>query len=226
MGVLRLFSGRTLAERYLERGLHFLDKKKYEDALADLTSAIGEEVLNAELYTTRGFIYLESAKEEYLDYAREDFEYALYLDPQQWVAEYCLGMIAYAGERFEEALRRFTVARDLAHLHPEPYYYRALCFFKLHEHARAINEMELAFQVFEQSGDSRKRLATRWKKEFEKVQRQLKKAGGNRPALNSGAPVSGSQDAVGNTVRPSVVDSYSHYTGQAPEESSDQEDRP
>lgn len=225
MGVLRLFSGRTLAERYLERGLHFLDKKKYDDALADLTSAIGEEALNAELYATRGFIYLESDREEYLEYARADFEYALYLDPKQWVAEYCLGMIGYAEEHFEEALRRFTVARDLAHLHPEPYYYRALCFYKLHEHERAAKEMDLAFQVFEQQDDRRKSQAKRWKKIFEKELRQLKKAGGNRPALTSGA-ATGAGSTLDDSARPSVVDSSARYSTPGAAETSGQEDRP
>ena len=200
MGVLKLFSGRTLAERYLERGLFHLDKRKYEDALADLTSAIGEEPYNAELYATRGFVYLESDNEAYLDFAHADFEYALYLDPGQWVAEYCLGMIVYAEENYHEALRRFTVARDLAHLHAEPYYYLALCHYKLHDLDRAIFNMKQAFEIFEEAGDSRKRYAKRWKSEFEREKKRLKS--GTRPALNSGAPTS----PVPAEQRPSVID--------------------
>jgi tetratricopeptide (TPR) repeat protein len=158
-----MFSGRTLAERYLERGLFHLDKKKYEDALADLTSAIGEEPYNAELYATRGFIYLESNKESYLEFARSDFEYALFLDPAQWVAEYCLGMIAFAEEDYVLALQRFSSAREHAPDHAEPYYYRAVCLYHLGHPVQALADMEQAIIIFAEQKDSRKRFATKWK---------------------------------------------------------------
>lgn len=169
MGVLRRITGRTPAERYLERGLWHLDRKKYEDALADLSEAIHHEPYNAELYTTRGFIYLESNRDDYVDYAREDFEYALYVDPAQWVANYCLGMLAYAAEEYNEALRLFTLARDHAHLHPEPYYYRALCYFQLGDPERARLEMNMAIQILEEQGDSRRNSAKRWRTHFNKA---------------------------------------------------------
>ncbi len=203
MGVLKLFSGRTLAERYLERGLAHLDKKKYEDALADLTAAIAEEAYNAELYATRGFIYLESDREEYLEYARADFEYALHLNPREWVAEYCLGMIAYAGENYEAALRHFAVARDLAPLHAEPHYYLGLCYYHLRDFERAIFCMKQAFDLFEGSGDSRKGYARRWKTALEKEKKQLKASGaaalpaGQTPRAGTPAPT---------IRRPTVID--------------------
>lgn len=184
MGMLRRLAGKSLAERYLERGLYHLDKRKYEDALADMTAAIGEEPYNAELYTTRGFIYLESNNEEYLPYARQDFDYALYLEPEQWVAEYCLGMIAYAEEDYHEALRRFTVARDHAHLHPEVYYYRALCFYQLNDFEQAIKEMNMAHDQFVERKDSRKSSAKRWRTEFNKAKKRLKQAP-TSPALQA-----------------------------------------
>ncbi len=172
MGVLRrLASRRTLAERYLERGLYHLDKGKYEDAIADVTEAIAHEPANAELYATRGFIYLEMDDAGYLDYARQDFEYALYLDPEQWVAAYGLGMMAYGEEDYSEALRRFDAARDSAPLRPEIYYYRALCHYRLGERQRAISEMDIATQLFEPE-DRRHLDATRWIKEFKKKPRQ------------------------------------------------------
>jgi hypothetical protein len=44
---------RTLAERYLERGLHALDHKKYDDAIADLTEAIRQMVSIADVVEPR-----------------------------------------------------------------------------------------------------------------------------------------------------------------------------
>jgi tetratricopeptide (TPR) repeat protein len=188
MGVLRRLTGRTMAERYLERGLYHLDKQQYDEAIADLIAAVEQEPYNAELYTTRGFIYLESNKESYLAYAQADFEYALYLDPAEWVAEYCLGMIAYADENYNEALRRFTVARDSAHLHPEPYYYRALCYYQLGEPTRAIKEMEIALDLFKERNDSRKSSARKWRTELKKVEREARKLEKSTPARRAGLP--------------------------------------
>ncbi len=172
--MLRRLSGRSLADRYLERGLYHLDKKSYQDAIADLVEAIAQDPFNAELYTTRGFIYLDSNRPDYLPYATADFEYALYLDPAQWVAEYCLGMIAYAEEQYDKALRHFTTARDFAHLHPEVYYYRALCYYRLGDPERALKEMSTAYDQFVEQKDSRKSFARQWKAEFKRAIRQKK----------------------------------------------------
>lgn len=171
----RLAGVRTLAERYLERGLYHLDKEEYEDAIADLTAAIGQEPFDAELYTTRGFIYLEADDERYLEYARADFDYALYIDPEQWVAEYSLGRIAFAEGDIHEAFRRFTLARDRAPLRAEPYYYRALCYHKLDVIDRATAEMQNALDIFVEAQDSRRREAKRWLTQFKKDAKRLKK---------------------------------------------------
>lgn len=173
----------------MERGLYHLDKGEYDDAIADLTEAIAQEPVNSELYATRGFIYLESNREEYLDYARADFEYALYLDPEQWPANYCLGMIAYARQAYHEALRCFSVAREQAPLRSEIYYYRALCYYKLDDPLRAIDEMDLALDLFV-SRDSRKSDARKWLREFKKAAQKIKPLESPelvpRPALTDG----------------------------------------
>lgn len=199
MGVLRrLASRRTLAERYLERGLYHLDKGKYEDAIADVTEAIAHEPVNAELYATRGFIYLEMDDESYLDYARQDFEYALYLDPDQWVAAYCLGMMAYAEQDYAGALRRFDAARDSAPLRPEIYYYRALCHYQLGEAQRAISEMDVATQLFEPE-DRRHLDAARWIKEFKKKPRQARLQGRTTPEAVSRSLPGGEHPSTAGT---------------------------
>ncbi len=183
MGVLKLFSGRSLAERYLERGLVHLDKKQYEEALADLTSAIEEEPYNAELYTTRGFIYLESNRAEFLDFARADFAYALRLDPRQWVAHYCLGMIAFAAQEYRDALESFVAAHLHAPSRPEIRYYLGLCHARLGELDDAIGEMIAAVELFQEQADSRQRYARSWL-------RLLKQAQRSRRALPRGRRVS------------------------------------
>ncbi len=174
MGVLRRLTGRTLAERHLERGLVHLDKQEYSEAIADLVEAIALEPYNAELYSTRGFIYLESNNEAYLEYAREDLEYALYLDASQWVAEFCLGMIAYGQDELEEALRRFTLARERGgKKKPEIYYYLALIHYKSDDLVRASKEMDTALRLFREQKDSRKKFAQEWLAEFDKSQKNL-----------------------------------------------------
>jgi len=173
VGVLRLFSVRSLAERYLERGLYHLDRKQYEEALADLTSAIAEEPYNAELYATRGFIYLESNRAEFLEFARADFDYALHLDPGQWVAHYCLGMIAFAAQEYQDALERFTAARLYAGQRPEIGYYLGLCHAWLGDLDGAIREMAAAAEQFQEQADSRQRYARSWLRLLKQARRAL-----------------------------------------------------
>lgn len=170
MGLLRLSRPRTYAERYLERGLYHLDKKKYEEGIADLSEAIEHDPHNPELYTTRGFIYLEANEAAFLDYAREDFEYALYLNPKEMVAVYCLGMMAYGQGDYEAALTHFARAREIAPLRAEIYYYRALCYYELGNLQRAYDEMDIAKPLFE-AGDPRHLAAEKW---FNKFKRELK----------------------------------------------------
>ncbi len=179
VGVLRLFATRSLAERYLERGLVHLDRKQYEEALADLTSAIVEEPYNAELYATRGFIYLESNRPEFLEYARADFDYALQLDPTQWVAHYCRGMIAFAAQEYREALDSFAAAHIHVPLRPEISYYLGLCHAYLEELEDAIRDMAAAVDLFQAQNDSRQRYARSWLRLFKQAQR-------GRPALPRG----------------------------------------
>lgn len=168
MNLLRsLARPRTLAERYLERGLYNLDRRQYDDALADLTEAIAHEPRSAELYTTRGLVYVEAGKKDYVPYARADFEYALTLDPGQMVAHYGLGMIAYGQEKYDEALEHFNAARDIAPLRPEIYYFRALSYFQMGDAQRALDEMDIAMPMFD-PGDPRHLDAARWKTAFKK----------------------------------------------------------
>ncbi len=170
MNLLRGFKRpRTLAERYLERGLYALDHRKYDDAIADLTEAIAHEPENAELYTTRGFIYLQSNNADYLPYARADFEYALHLDSQQMVAQYGLGMMAYAAGDYHEAMRRFDLAREISPLRAEIYYYRALCRYQLGDPQGAVKEMEELARPLFAAGDPRHLDAAKWINVFKKA---------------------------------------------------------
>jgi Flp pilus assembly protein TadD len=129
------------AERYLERGLHFFEKKKHEDALADLDEAIELAPRDAELYVTRGLIEVEMGQEED---AKTDLEYAVMLDKRQWVGYYMLGMMDYRKQNYRAALDQFERAQPYAPGRAEIYLARAMAHL-------AVDEAEVAESIIEQA---------------------------------------------------------------------------
>lgn len=201
MGVLRRLTGRSAAERYLERGLVHFQKNKVLEALADLTEAIALEPFNAEYYTTRGFIYIQGEDDEYREFARADFEYAIHLDPDQWVAEYCLGLIAYYEQDYVQALQRFFTAQQEAPERAEILYCSALCYYYLDHVEVALQNMEAAFDIFEEQKDrAGLKVARKWRTLLRKEMRTLKK---QQKSLQSGKRASGRSTSAG---RPEVID--------------------
>lgn len=165
----RISKGQTLAiwERYLERGLHFFDKGKHDEALADLDEAIRSSPRNAELYATRGMILAEMGDEEA---AHEDLDYAAKLDDRQWVVHYLRGLLAYRRKHHDEAIEHLSQAQRYAPLRPEILYARAVVNYDRGQLKRAQDDMDSAVQLMK-DGDKRQRAA---KKFLNRVKREIK----------------------------------------------------
>ncbi|MFP4322964.1 MAG: tetratricopeptide repeat protein [Anaerolineales bacterium] len=168
---LRYSNGGVLskAERYLERALSFYEKNKFEDALADLNEALRLERRNAELYATRGYIYLEQGNGAA---AEADFKKALSLDPSQWIVHYARARQALRDEQPDAALGHLNEAQRFAPLRPEVLIYRAISYYYKSEKQNALREIEGALDVIQpQKGkrDKRATMARKWRTAIKKL---------------------------------------------------------
>lgn len=143
----------SIADRYLERGLHHYQHKKFAEALADLDEAIYNASGHAELYVTRAVILYEMERD---DDATEDAEYALRLDPRQWIGHYILGLIAIRNENFPAAVEQFSQAQRYAPTRPEIFFSRSIAFHQQDEMTLAYYDMDSALQVMKSDHKLRK----------------------------------------------------------------------
>jgi len=88
-------------KKYFKAGNEFVENKKYEDAVAQFTSAIGAEPSNADYYYARGLAYESLVK--YKE-ARTDYEKAIVFAPKNVDALVRLGAVCNYMNNFVEAL--------------------------------------------------------------------------------------------------------------------------
>jgi len=108
------------AKKYYKAGNEFVENMKYEDAVAQFTSAIGLEPSNSDYYYARGQAY-----EKLLKYneAKADYEKVLVFKPKEVDAYIRLGYICNKTGNFEEALKLLNHASGMdkrnAQIYPE-----------------------------------------------------------------------------------------------------------
>jgi tetratricopeptide (TPR) repeat protein len=88
-------------KKFLKAGNEFVDNKKFDDAIVQFTSAIGQEPSNAEYYYARGRSYeqLKKFTEAYADY-----EKALVFKPKEVTYVVALGRVCNSLGKYDEAL--------------------------------------------------------------------------------------------------------------------------
>lgn len=160
------------SQAYYERGLLQFAKGNYDDAVIDISEAIHYDQNRAELYAARGFIYTQWAKEKKLPVKLEDamldLGYAVKLSKREWFAHVALGMIDFDNGQWADALRHFNDAKEASPGRPEPWFYRALCQYKLGKLDAAEEDMMLSKRWMNDS-DKRQKEADKWIKEFQRV---------------------------------------------------------
>jgi tetratricopeptide (TPR) repeat protein len=163
---IKISKGRvlSLAERYLERGLYYFGRQKYDDALLDFDDAIDAEPRNAELYVARGLTLVEAGFD---DEAEEDLAEALRLNPKQWAAHYVRALIAYKRGELEQALIHLDVARVTAPERPEIYIYQAAIYYHQKNKAKAEEAITKAQETIDKDERKLKMAANKWQKAIE-----------------------------------------------------------
>jgi tetratricopeptide (TPR) repeat protein len=177
------------AKKYYKAGNEFVENSKYEDAVAQFTSAIGLEPSNSDYYYARGQAY-----EKLLKYAeaKADYEKVLVFKPKEVDAYIGLGFVCNKTGNFEEALKALNHASGLdkrnAKIYPEKvisliglerytqalkasdtsviikdtpqaYYYRGVIYRKLDNDALAKKEFEKSISKDKKFPDARLALA-------------------------------------------------------------------
>src|SRR5262245_6689331 len=123
---------RFSADEHYKRALDSYQKGQFDDAVDAMTDAIEELPTKSEYFAARGYFYLEDGVR---DKAQTDFERALKIYPYEMLAHYGLGLIAYKGKNFDEALEHFTKAYRSDPQRPETQYYLALVCHNRHDNA-------------------------------------------------------------------------------------------
>ncbi|MFH0842058.1 MAG: tetratricopeptide repeat protein [Bacteroidota bacterium] len=107
MAVLSLCVCGQNGKKFFKAGNEFVESLKYEDAVAQFTSAIGAEPSNPDYYFARGKAF--DALVKYPD-AKTDFEKALVFAPKNVEALISLGAVCNKMGNFEDALRHLNKA--------------------------------------------------------------------------------------------------------------------
>ncbi len=163
----RLGLTRFEADEYYKKALDAYTKHKLDEAILAMEEAIKLLPSNAEYYAARGFFYLEDGIDED---AKDDFEEALKRYPYEMLAHYGLGIIAYKGQKWDEALAHFTNAYKANPKRPETLYYLALAYHRKNQNRLAFTTMQQANAAFDASGDKKRgEGAQKWAKALEKL---------------------------------------------------------
>jgi tetratricopeptide (TPR) repeat protein len=151
---LEALAGRTPASEseYLDRGNTYLDSAKFEQAIADFTSALSLNPKSAVALADRGIAYTWLRK---FDLGGKDLEAALSIDPSNAVALRGRGLAAEISGDCASAIEAYTKS-----LQGEPgnnfaVGHRAICENILGKHSEALADAELALNRMPQWSDLR-----------------------------------------------------------------------
>ncbi|MCA0454200.1 MAG: tetratricopeptide repeat protein [Chloroflexi bacterium] len=161
----RLGTARYEADEYYQQALEAFRKRNYDTAINNMNDAIALQPRRSEFYAARGLFYLEDGVN---DKAQADFQQALRLFPQEMLAHYGRGVIAYKTGNMEEALAHFSDAYKGDPTRPETLYYLAMIYHRQQQHETAKRLMEVGMNALP-ADDKRRGDFQKWLREFERL---------------------------------------------------------
>jgi tetratricopeptide (TPR) repeat protein len=130
--------------KYFKAGEEFAEGLKYEDAIAQFTSAIGLEPSNPGYYQARGEAYKNLLK--YAE-AKADFEKVLVFSPKDVDALISLGNVCNKTKNYEEALRHLNRATGLDKRNSKVYPEKVLTLIGLRRFDQALKASDTAIII-------------------------------------------------------------------------------
>jgi len=123
------------AKKYYKAGSEFVESLKYDDAIAQFTSAIGLEPSNPDYYYARGQAYEKLLK--YTD-AKTDYEKAIVFAPKNADLIISLGAVCNKIGNFEEALKLLNRASGIDKRNAKVYPEKVITLIGLGEYGQAL----------------------------------------------------------------------------------------
>lgn len=156
---------RYAADEHYRLAIATYQKGDYDQAVDHMNKAIDLLPTEPEYLAARGLIYLQDG---ILDKAEADFKASLAKFSFEMLANYGLGVIAYKGKQWADALNYFNTAYAAQPARPEVLYYLALTQHRLRNNIAALNYMQQAQKIFDENNDRTHRAdAGKWLKVFE-----------------------------------------------------------
>jgi tetratricopeptide (TPR) repeat protein len=132
------------AKKFYKAGQEFVDSKKYEDAIAQFTSAIGMEPSNSDYYIERGQTYEKLAK--YAE-AMADFEKALVFAPKNADIVISMGEISNKTGNYAEALKLLDRASTMDKRNIRIYTQKVITLIGLEKYTAALKVSDTAIII-------------------------------------------------------------------------------
>ena len=132
------------AKTYYKAGNEFVDNKKYEDAVAQFTSAIGLEPSNSDYYIARAKAYEKLNK--YTE-AHADYEKAIVFKPKDVDAIIGLGRVCNKMNKFDEALVMLDRASGIERRNSEVYPEKVITLMGLAKYNQALKVCDSAILI-------------------------------------------------------------------------------
>jgi tetratricopeptide (TPR) repeat protein len=132
------------AKKYYKAGTEFVESMKYEDAVAQFTSAIEVEPSNPDYYYARGQAYENLSK--YAE-AKTDYEKVIVFAPKNTEALINLGVVNNKTNNFEEALKHLNHASALDKRNVRLYREKVITLIGLEKYDQALKCSDTAIII-------------------------------------------------------------------------------
>ena len=132
------------ARKYYKAGTEFIENLKYDDAIAQFTSAIGLEPSNPDYYYARGQAYEKQSK--YTE-AKADYEKSMIFAPKDVDALISLGTVCNKMGNFEESLRLLNHASALDKRNSRVYPEKVIALTNLKRYDQALKVSDTAIII-------------------------------------------------------------------------------
>ena len=125
----------------LNQGIYYLDKQRYESAIAEFSKAIEADPGFSDVYYNRGFAYSKVGK---LDQAISDYSKAIQLNPEDSDSYYNRGLAYHSKKDFDKAISDYTESIRITPDIGATYYNRALDYSLKREFDKAWEDVHKA----------------------------------------------------------------------------------